>query len=726
VTRSAALELIAIAGGMALFGYVGWDGALWDARFQLLLHVAAGAAIAGLLTLAARGRVQLPRTRLDLPILTLVAAFGVGTLFGENHGLAVRALASIVATAAMLPIAAVLLRHRPATVALVISLPVLLLSAGTLLVMLWRRAEWIVAGGPGLPPVRLANEGTPFGSVAVPPFVIMAVLPLTFLVGEPRVRRWLQIGLLAVGIPLALLSGSRSAWLAIGVSVVILLGPMLRRIRIPRRWTTRELGLAVVGVLAVGLGVVFVAPRLTAVTSLIYRGFLWRDTLDAWSHSPIFGIGPGTMPYARQAAAPPLSFPVRQPHSHNVALGVLGDAGLVGLAAFIVLLVAFVLIARPWQRHAPGARLAFAVLGGFLVASLFEDLTFLPSFNLLLMLLAAMVLLEADAVSWHALQLPGPIRLAGLAGAAALVLVMLIGDVAAVEYRLGADAAAAHQWFLSQQEFERSVALDPWHPTGPKSLAVAAEMAGDIATARAAAARAVQLNAGDGPSWTNLAILCLEQGDRGCAERAAQQAVETASLGERELANAALVFERLGDTAKADAAYRRSLLTNFQTGLALGWPRPIDVGNQILPELDRFGGELILVIGRTAMGQSIVPTDYVEPLPRALAYAIVGDRAASEAALAIAMSQDRDSTTTWDIAAVLRHHWGEPIDHILAVDRVLRGSPLATAAPTVGDLTYDIASFRMYPRDGLVSPATRLFADRPWPWSLERLLPPAS
>ena len=39
------------------------------------------------------------------------------------------------------------------------------------------------------------------------------------------------------------------------------------------------------------------------------------------------------MPYARQAAAADFSFPVRQPHSHNLPLGVLGDAGIVGLAA---------------------------------------------------------------------------------------------------------------------------------------------------------------------------------------------------------------------------------------------------------------------------------------------------------------------------------------------------------------------------------------------------------
>lgn len=725
MTRATALELLAAAGGLALFGYVGWDGALWDARYQLLLHLGAVAAIGALLLLAARGRIELPRTRLDLPILALVTAFGIATLFAENHGLAVRALATIVATTAMLPIALVLLRHRPAMVALVVTVPVLLLSAGTLVSMLWRRAAWIVVGGPGLPPIRLAHEGTPFGSVAVPPFVLMAVLPLTFLIADQRIRRWLQIALLAVGVPLALLSGSRSAWLAIGVAVVILLGPMLRRVRIPRQWNARDVAIAIGTVAVVAAGAAFIAPRALAITSLIYRGFLWRDTIDAWSAQPIVGIGPGTMPYARQAAAPPLSFPVRQPHSHDVALGVLGDAGLIGLAALIVLLVGFVLVTRPWRERSMEGRTAFAVLGGFLFASFFEDLTFLPNFSLLVILLAALVLTRADAVTWHRLSLPRPMRLAGVAGAVGLLLVMLLGDIAAVEYRFGADAAAAHRWNVSAAAFERAVTLDPWHPAGPKSLAVAAEMAGDVPGARAAAARAVELNAGDAKSWVNLSILCLEMGDASCAERAAGEAVETASFGEAELANAALVYERLGETAQADAAYRRSLLTNWATGLTLPWPRNVAIGEQLPPEVDALSGELNQVIARATMGEPMVPADYEQALPRALAAAIAGDRASADADLDLALSQDRESTTAWDVALVIRRHWGEPVEHLLQVDSVLRGGPITEATPHLGDLTFDIASFRMYPRDGLVSPAARLIGDKPWPWILEELLPPA-
>ncbi len=723
MSRASRLELVAVAAALALWTYVAWDGALWDARFQLLLHAGAVVAIAALLVLALRG-LELPRTRLDVPILLLLAAFGVATLLAQNHGLAVRSLAAILGTVAMLPIALVALRHRPALVAILTSVPILLLSAGTLVVMLARRVEWIVVGGPGLPPIRVGQEGTPFGSVAVPPFVILAVIPLTYLIAEPRVRRWIQIGLAVVGVPLTLLSGSRSAWLAIGLAGVVLLLPVVRRVRLPRDWTPRTIGLAALGVLVVAGGLVFVAPRLTAVGSLVYRGYLWRDTLAAWAPHAVTGIGPGTMPWARQAAAPALTFPVRQPHSHDIPLGILGDAGLVGLAAALVLFVAFIRIAGPWRTRTPMGRTAFAVLVGFAASALFEDLTFLPGFNLLLILLVALVLADAGAVTWQRLQLARPMALGGGLATAALLVVVLIGDAAAIDYRFGSDAALNHDWRASEAWFERSVALDPWHPSGPKSLTVAADMAGDDATARTAAERATELNAGDGPSWTNLAVLCLEAGDDECASHAAHRAVDTASLFGRELANAALVLDRLGDTDAADRAYHLSLLTNLATSLNLAWPRPVDVGTDLAVEIGETSGEINLVVARRTAGEQIDPDRYMDPTARALAAAMVGDRATAEASLDQAIAQFREGVTTWDIAVLLRKHWGEPIDYALAVDRVLRGGPIGDSGPQVPDLSYDIASFRTYPRDGFVAPAVRLLSAQAWPWVLEPLLAP--
>ncbi len=718
------LELLAVAAGLALWSYVAWDGALWDARFQLLLHVGALVAVAAMLFLAVRG-LELPRTRLDLPILLLLAAFGLATLLAQNHGLSLRSLAAILASAAMLPVALVVLRHRPALTAMLAAVPILLLSAGTLAAMLVRRAEWIVVGGPGLPPIRLGHEGTPFGSVAVPPFVILGVLPLTFLIAEPRVRRWVQVGLLVVGVPLTLLSGSRSAWLAVAGAAAVLALPSIRRVRPPRQWTPRVVGLTLLGLLAGAAALAIIAPRLTAVTSLIYRGYLWRDTLAAWAPHAFTGIGPGSMPWARQAAAPALSFPVRQPHSHDILLGILGDAGVVGVAAALLLLVVFVMVAGPWRTRTPAGRSAFAVLSGFAVSSLFEDLTFLPGFNLLLLLLVALVLADAGAVTWRGLRLKWPLTVGGGVAAAALVVVMLAGDAAAVDYRFGADAASNQDWAASEAWFADAVALDPWHPSGPKSLSVAADMAGDDATARVAAERATKLNAGDGPSWTNLAILCLETGDDACASHAAHRAVDTASLFGIELANAALVLDRLGETEAADQAYHLSLLTNLSTSFAVPWPRPVEVGNDLPVEIGQTAGELNLAIARRAAGEAIEPARYQDPTARALAAAMAGDRATAEEALDHALDVFRDESTTWDIAVLLRSHWGEPVEHVAAVDTVLRGGAIGHRGPQITGLTYDIASFRIYPRDGYVQPAVRLLTQQPWPWLLEPLLAPA-
>src|SRR6187551_3689815 len=320
--RRTVAEWLALAAGIAVFGYVGWDGALWDARFQLLLHLIGFGAVAGLLAIGLReGR--LPSTRLDVPILGIVAAFALATLSAMNLGMSLRAMAVIVAYAAMLPVAILAIERRPGWVGLVTSVPVLALAILTLVGLLARRVEWIVVGAPGLPPIRLAGEGTPFGSVAVPPFVIWPAWALAGLIGPVRLRRLVQTSLVVVGVPLTILSGSRSAWLAIAVTGLAFTIPWgwrrraeLARLRHPG---ARGIALAVVVVAAAGAGVLLLGARLTEVTSLVYRTALWSDTLRAWSTDRLAGIGPGFMPYARQAAAPDFSFPVRQPHSHNLA-----------------------------------------------------------------------------------------------------------------------------------------------------------------------------------------------------------------------------------------------------------------------------------------------------------------------------------------------------------------------------------------------------------------------
>ena len=726
-------EWLAIGAGLLIFGYAGWDGALWDPRWQVVLHVMAVSAVLGVAIYAMRGGL-LPRTRVDVPILALLAAFALATVSAENDGLALRAMAAILATVAILPVALLALRLRPTLTALVVIVPTLVLAAGGAVAMIGRRVEWFSAGAPGsLPPLRLAGEGTPFGSVAVPAFVILALVPLTMSISIPRLRAWMQVLLVVIGIPVVLLSGSRSAWLAIAAAAVAFVAPFgWRRLLtvMPARWGPRELAIGVVGVATAAVAVALVAPRAFSITSLIYRGNLWRDTIAAWSTDPLLGIGPGTMPYARQAAAEPLTFPVQQPHSHNLLLGVLGDAGIVGLIAAVVLFAAFAWIAGPWRSRTAAGRVAASVLAGFAVGGLFEDLTFVPGFNLLVVLLAGIALVDAGAVEWTGpMRIRGTARRIALAAAGtagvAIIGIAAMGDAAAVTYRLGTDAAGSGDWSAASRLLASSVELDPWHPAGPKALAVAADAAGDEALARSAAHRAVELYAGDGASWANLALLCQRDGDDACARTAAGRALDVATLFGREAINAAVVYEAIGEPTAADDAYRLSLLVNRLTSLATEWPRPVGIGDASVSEFDPQALALNRVLAAAAGGQPMDPAEVADPTVRAFAAALRGDRDLAEAALAQAMATEPNALTTWEMALVLRRHWGEPIDDALRIYGAVAGRPAPRfdATPGVSGLNYDIATFRAFPLDGFLRDAQHLITPRVWPWAMEAVLP---
>ena len=724
-------EWLALLAALAVFGYVGWDGALWDARYQLLLHLIGIGAIAGVGVLAIRGQ-PLPATRIDVPLLALLAAFALATASAMNVGMSLRAFAAIAADAAMLPVALVAVRHRRSWVGFVVAAPVLVISIPTLIALLVRRIEWVAVGAPGLPPLRLASEGTPFGSVAVPPFVIWPAFVAAGLIEWTPLRRTVRLGLVAVGLPLTILSGSRSAWLAIAVTAFVAAVPWAWRRRGAMRAFQRPGPKALLAggasVLVLAAVAVLVIPRALSVTSLVYRASLWRDTLNAWRTDPVLGIGPGFMPYARQAAAPDFTFPVHQPHSHNLPLGVLGDAGMVGLVAAIILVVCLAWVAGPWRARTAAGREAGLVLIGLGVGGLFEDLTFLPDFNLIAIVVVAIALTDAGAVRWLTLR-PGRRSVAlGIGGAAvALTLgaAMVVADAGGIAYRMGVDAAAAEDWNAATSSFERSAAIDQWQPSGFKALAVAADRAGDTELARASAARATTLNPGDSASWINLALLCEALGDRDCQYHATERAVATAEFFEAELLNAAFSYEAMGRQSEADDAYRRSLLSQRLTALSSDWPRTIAIGEATLD--DDFGAllEFNRLLAWWDMGEPIDPRAISDPATRALAYAMIGDRSSANQWLDAALNTGRAEIVPWDLAVVLRHHWGEDVERELAVAGAVRGRdfPRPDADQREPRLTYDIGAFRAFPGDGLVAAARRLRADPTYPWALEETLP---
>ena len=71
----------------------------------------------------------------------------------------------------------------------------------------------------------------------------------------------------------------------------------------------------------------------------------------------------------------------------------------------------------------------------------------------------------------------------------------------------------------------------------------------------------------------------------------------------------------------------------------------------------------------------------------------------------------------------MRRHWGEDDSSALRIGAVIRGGSLASEPLGIPPLSRDIAAFRNYPADALVSGGQRLLIDRPWPWVLDPLLP---
>jgi Flp pilus assembly protein TadD len=337
---------------------------------------------------------------------------------------------------------------------------------------------------------------------------------------------------------------------------------------------------------------------------------------------------------------------------------------------------------------------------------------------------------DAGAVRWRPVAPghPGSRARTALIGvslvaALALLLPAALADGSAVVFRIAADRAWARDWSAATALYEMSQQLDPWHPAPPKALAVAADHAGDPATALIAARRATELIPGDDESWTNLAILCAANRDVGCAARAAEEAVAYAPTGGSVLVNAALVLDGLGDRAAADDAYRLSELVNLQTTLAFDWPRRVTPGDRIPAEIDRTTGELNLLIATRATGGTVQPARFSAPAVRALAYAMAGDRGDALATLATAQRTAPHEVLTWDISVLLLRHWNLDAARAERIDEALRGGSLPRGSTEPARLVWDVASFRPFPADGLVSGATRLLSPIPWPQAVEALLP---
>ena len=227
---------------------------------------------------------------------------------------------------------------------------------------------------------------------------------------------------------------------------------------------------------------------------------------------------------------------------------------------------------------------------------------------------------------------------------------------------------------------ERSVEIDPWHPAGPKSLAVAAERAGrvDLGRVRGRVRRRARSTTPAtrrrGSTWRSCArrtgdVAC--QARRGRASRRHGRLLRgRAPQCRHQLRGASAMAD------EADAAYRRSLLSQRLTAFALDWPRDLsdrrrDPGGRLrrAPRVQPAPG--LVGDGRADRRRLDRRSGDASPRPRHASASGARRRSGWSARIDTAP----DSIVTWDVAIVLRDHWGLPIEDELAIAEVVRGGP---------------------------------------------------
>jgi N-acetylglucosaminyldiphosphoundecaprenol N-acetyl-beta-D-mannosaminyltransferase len=219
-------------------------------------------------------------------------------------------------------------------------------------------------------------------------------------------RRFYQLALV-LALPLmaggVLLTYTRSTWIGLAAS-----GLVVAAFYIPRQWRLSAIvGAGVLGlfVMAASWGQLLGIKREGTVEdsehSVSQRQSFAYVSWQMFCDHPVFGVGFGRfydrkLPYLSDRSQNFELESLRPLHHHNTLLSVLTETGLIGLAVFIGVFVAWIRsgwrlatsVGSPSWTRAQGV-LLLALIANYLCSAVFHDLTLLPSQELLLFVFVA-------------------------------------------------------------------------------------------------------------------------------------------------------------------------------------------------------------------------------------------------------------------------------------------------------------------------------------------------
>jgi putative inorganic carbon (hco3(-)) transporter len=196
----------------------------------------------------------------------------------------------------------------------------------------------------GTPPVVIYQTSNAVALFLLP---VIAVAASILAFGRERRERLVSAVYLVLAVPAFLLTFSRGGYLALlGVAVGLALASR-------RRWQLLTIALAVTVIFALIPPITIrIAHELNPAdpnNTLVGRSYLWRATLQMMTHYPITGVGLSGFetrlgPYWNATHIDRFIYP------HNLVLNFWSVTGILGLAAFIwILVVAFRVSWRGWK-----------------------------------------------------------------------------------------------------------------------------------------------------------------------------------------------------------------------------------------------------------------------------------------------------------------------------------------------------------------------------------------
>ena len=507
----------------------------------------------------AEGRVTWRRTPLDLPLLAFSASAALSTIFAVNRNVALfgtydrwEGLLTIVTYALLFWLAVQLISGEADARGVSWSLLLSGYFIGAAAIL--QSAFGLLGGGyfregtngPIRADVTLANPD--FLGIFLAMLIPIAVAKMVS--RRPGTTRILSANLVVV-LALGLLATfTRAAWIGAVVGVIVVLALRRGRFHLWPVLISAALVVAGFGVLAGvvasrpsnapgGFGNALVA-RIVSIGNLnsgteATRLKTWGDTLPLIASRPILGWGPDTfgLVYPQYQSTNKLGTLWDKPHQD--ALGVAASQGIVGLLAYIWILVAFVWAF--WRgRTLRGAVALFAAFVAYEV-SIQADFSWIPtSLPFWLLAAAAIVTWAPDVKPVHVAEVPRRIAVPAFA-VVTLVLVLLLIPAVVFPYLADADyyaTPAAADLGQARTTIGQARSLAPYEATY-------AIEAGNYA---------LNLDQNGNPA---------SNADWPAAQEAYQTAAHLGSFSPEMFRELAIVDEHLGDHAGAVAAARRAL-----------------------------------------------------------------------------------------------------------------------------------------------------------------------